>query len=153
MGGGGLRGKKFMFLQEASNFSFFNMWVYRSCLQTLQKRVSDLILEPPCGCWDLNSGPLEEQSVPLTDFHVAQAASPTLSVLRASYELLSFLPLPLKCWNQRHAVPLPAQVSFSKLKRFALSTWPHLYVNKTKTFSQKSSFSEGGYSLLKRIEN
>ena len=24
MGGGGLRGKKFMFLQEASNFSFFN---------------------------------------------------------------------------------------------------------------------------------
>ena len=31
-----------------------------------QKRVSDLITggcEPPCGCWDLNSGPLEEQSV------------------------------------------------------------------------------------------
>jgi hypothetical protein len=30
------------------------------------KRVSDLIMggcEPPCGCWDLNSGPLEEQSV------------------------------------------------------------------------------------------
>jgi hypothetical protein len=28
--------------------------------------VSDLITggcEPPCGCWDLNSGPLEEQSV------------------------------------------------------------------------------------------
>jgi hypothetical protein len=22
--------------------------------------------EPPCGCWDLNSGPLEEQSVHLT---------------------------------------------------------------------------------------
>ena len=22
--------------------------------------------EPPCGCWKLNSGPLEEQSVPLT---------------------------------------------------------------------------------------
>jgi hypothetical protein len=21
--------------------------------------------EPPCGCWDLNSGPSEEQSVPL----------------------------------------------------------------------------------------
>ena len=31
-----------------------------------QKRVSDLIMdgcEPPCICWDLNSGPLEEQSV------------------------------------------------------------------------------------------
>jgi hypothetical protein len=34
-----------------------------------QKKVSDLIMdgcEPPCGCWDLNSGPLEEQSVRLT---------------------------------------------------------------------------------------
>jgi hypothetical protein len=34
-----------------------------------QKRASDLIREvwePPCGCWDLNSGPLEEQSVLLT---------------------------------------------------------------------------------------
>jgi hypothetical protein len=34
-----------------------------------QKRASDLITdgcEPPCGCWDLNSGPLEEQSVLLT---------------------------------------------------------------------------------------
>ena len=27
MGGGGLRGKKFMFSQEASNFSFFNVMV------------------------------------------------------------------------------------------------------------------------------
>ena len=33
------------------------------------RRASDLITdgcEPPCGCWDLNSGPLEEQSVFLT---------------------------------------------------------------------------------------
>ena len=33
------------------------------------EEVSDPILdgfEPPCGCWDLNSGPLEEQSVLLT---------------------------------------------------------------------------------------
>jgi hypothetical protein len=31
--------------------------------------VSDLVTdgcEPPCGCWDLNSGPLEEQSMFLT---------------------------------------------------------------------------------------
>jgi hypothetical protein len=37
-----------------------------SCLQTPQKRASDLItygFEPPCSCWDLNSGPPEEQSV------------------------------------------------------------------------------------------
>jgi hypothetical protein len=34
-----------------------------------QKRVSGLITngcELPCGCWDLNSGPLEEQLVLLT---------------------------------------------------------------------------------------
>jgi hypothetical protein len=34
-----------------------------------QKNASDPITdgcEPPCDCWDLNSGPLEEQSVLLT---------------------------------------------------------------------------------------
>jgi hypothetical protein len=34
-----------------------------------QKRASDAITdgyEPPCGCWELNSGPLEEQLVLLT---------------------------------------------------------------------------------------
>jgi hypothetical protein len=34
-----------------------------------QKRVSNPITdgwEPPCGCWELNSGPLEEQSLFLT---------------------------------------------------------------------------------------
>jgi hypothetical protein len=40
--------------------------IHCSCLQTHQQRASDLITngcEPPCGCWDLNSEPLEEQSV------------------------------------------------------------------------------------------
>ncbi|EDL09734.1 RIKEN cDNA A230091H23, isoform CRA_b [Mus musculus] len=35
-------------------------------LKTHQKRASDPIAdawEPPCGCWKLNSRPLEEQSV------------------------------------------------------------------------------------------
>ncbi|EDL89906.1 rCG56979 [Rattus norvegicus] len=37
--------------------------------KTHQKRALDPITdgcEPPCGCWELNSGPLEEQSVLLT---------------------------------------------------------------------------------------
>jgi hypothetical protein len=41
-------------------------YVHCSCLQPHQKRVSDLTMdgcEPSCGCWDLNSGPSEEQSV------------------------------------------------------------------------------------------
>ena len=32
-----------------------------------QKRAPDPITdEPPCGCWELNSGPLEEQAMLLT---------------------------------------------------------------------------------------
>jgi hypothetical protein len=39
------------------------------CTLVCQKKASDLILkdyEPLCGCWKLNLGPLEEQSVLLT---------------------------------------------------------------------------------------
>jgi hypothetical protein len=47
----------------------YYMQLHCSYLQTPQKRVSDLITddcELPCGCWDLNSGPQEEQLVLLT---------------------------------------------------------------------------------------
>jgi hypothetical protein len=56
-------------------FLFFKKDLFYVCeytvalFQTHQKRASDPITdgcEPPCGCWDLNSGPLEEQSVLLT---------------------------------------------------------------------------------------
>ena len=76
----------FFFFSSSSSFSFFLLllllplllllrfiyyyiYVYCSCLQTHQKRALDLITdgcEPLCGCWDLNSGPLEEQSGLLT---------------------------------------------------------------------------------------
>jgi len=53
-------------------FLRFNYYVY-SILPAYtpagQKRAPDLITdgcEPPCGCWELNSGPLEEQTVLLT---------------------------------------------------------------------------------------
>jgi hypothetical protein len=39
--------------------------------------------EPPCGCWELNSGPLEEQPVPLT-------AEPSLSLLICNYNFTTF---------------------------------------------------------------
>jgi hypothetical protein len=48
-------------------------------LQTHQKRASDPITdgcEPPCGCWDLNSRPLEEQSVLLTSEPSLQQSDP-----------------------------------------------------------------------------
>ena len=40
-----------------------------ACTPSYQKRASEPSIdgcEPPCGCWELNSGPLEEQSVLLT---------------------------------------------------------------------------------------
>jgi len=48
---------------------YYYIYVHYICLQTHQKRVLDLITdgcEPPCGCWDLNSGPSKEQSVLLS---------------------------------------------------------------------------------------
>jgi hypothetical protein len=55
------------------------MWVHCSCLQNHQKRVSDLIMdgcEPPCGCWELNSDPLEEQTVALNRGAISPAQRP-----------------------------------------------------------------------------
>jgi hypothetical protein len=54
--------------------TFFKRFIIIICKYTVavfrhQKKVSDLIMdgcELPCGCWDLNSGPSEEQSVLLT---------------------------------------------------------------------------------------
>ena len=49
-------------------FIYF-MWVHYNSLQTPQKRTSYPITdgcEAPCGCWELNSVPSEEQSVLLT---------------------------------------------------------------------------------------
>jgi hypothetical protein len=43
---------------------FFLIYLFYVCEHTV--RASDPITDgckPPCGCWDLNSGPLEEQSV------------------------------------------------------------------------------------------
>jgi hypothetical protein len=55
---------------DCSKFFFFltNIFLFISCMWVHQKRALDPITdgcEPPCGCWGLNSGPLE-QSVLLT---------------------------------------------------------------------------------------
>jgi hypothetical protein len=59
-------------------------YVHCRCLQTHQKMASDPITEgcePPCGCWELNSGPLEEQLALLTVEPSLQP--PLLSILIA----------------------------------------------------------------------
>jgi hypothetical protein len=60
-----------------------------------QKRASDLIMgdfmgscKPPCGCWDLNSGPLEEQSVLLPD---EPSRQPRSNLLRLEFFFLSVI--------------------------------------------------------------
>jgi hypothetical protein len=61
--------------------SDFFIWVHCCCLQTHKKRALDPITdgcEPPCGCWELNSGPLEEHSVLLTAEPSLQSFSQSL---------------------------------------------------------------------------
>jgi hypothetical protein len=51
------------------SFFLFKIYLHCNCLQTHQKKASDPITdgcEPPCGCRESNSGPLEEQLVLLT---------------------------------------------------------------------------------------
>ena len=58
------------------------------CLPAGQKRASDFIsdgCEPPCGCWELNSGPLEEQAMlliaePSLQLHMFTFLSVSISV-------------------------------------------------------------------------
>ena len=69
---------------------------YTSCLQMHQKKVSDLITgvcKPPCGCWDLNSGPLEEQSALLT----TEPSHQPFFLLLLFFKIGYFLYLHFKC--------------------------------------------------------
>jgi hypothetical protein len=46
-------------------FFFLKIYLHKYTVADSEEYLSDLITdgcEPPCGCWDLNSGPLEEQS-------------------------------------------------------------------------------------------
>ena len=60
---------------NSSPFFFKDLFIYYvynilpQCMPTRQRRAPDFSTdgcEPPCGCWELNSGPLEEQPVLLT---------------------------------------------------------------------------------------
>ena len=66
-----------------------------------QRRVPDLITdgcEPPCGCWELNSGPLEEQAALLTTEPSLQPSSATfILIFRQGFSLN----LGLVCWARQ----------------------------------------------------
>ena len=62
------------------------------CMLACQKRAPDLLIdgcEPPCGCWELNSGPLEEQSVLLISESSLQPQN--LTFLKTNFCLILFL--------------------------------------------------------------
>jgi hypothetical protein len=74
------------------------MWVHCHFLQWHQKRTSDPITngcEPPCGCWELNSGPLEEQSVFLIAEPSLQAY---LFLFEARFHCVSLAGYPRACY-------------------------------------------------------
>jgi hypothetical protein len=55
-----------LFVLFLKDFVYVMYMVHCCCLQTHQKGASDPITdgcEPPCDCWELNSGPQEEESV------------------------------------------------------------------------------------------
>jgi hypothetical protein len=65
----GIKGMRHHSRQRFIYLFIYLMYVHCRCLQTPQKRASALVTdgyEPPRGCWDLNSGPSEEQSGALT---------------------------------------------------------------------------------------
>jgi hypothetical protein len=80
-------------LQRTHFFSFFllkKIYLFIICVYTVAvfrySRRGDQIFvmdgcEPPCGCWDLNSGPLEEQSVLLTAEPSYQPENPFLKAV------------------------------------------------------------------------
>ena len=72
--------------------------MYMSTLQlssdTHQKRASDPITDgcvPPCGCWELNSGPLEGQPVLLTTEPSLQPSSFSFSLYFFHVLIISIL--------------------------------------------------------------
>ena len=63
-------------------FIYYEYNILFVCMLADQKRAPGPITdgcEPPCGCWELNSGPLEEQAMPLTSEPSLQPLKPTLS--------------------------------------------------------------------------
>ena len=107
-----------------------------------QKRAPDPITdgcEPPCGCWELNSGPLEEQSVLLTTepslpppvilfiMSTVPVCESNLSVYLLIKCLLHFHSSDLRPWAFSEVLTaLPPKPSFALSRWFSLTKWAAL---------------------------
>ena len=95
--------RSFLFVSKLL-FIYFMYVNILLCLQTHQKRVSDPITdgwEPPCGCWELNSGPLEEQPMLLTAEPSLQTGLEFLLTFKRVFFFLRFTLF--KCMNSLSA--------------------------------------------------
>jgi hypothetical protein len=59
---------------------FINFMYVSTMLLSSDTPEENIHCEPPCGCWGLNSGPLEEQSVLLTAEPPLQPGAPVFNV-------------------------------------------------------------------------
>jgi hypothetical protein len=92
-----------------------------------QKRASDPITdgcEPPCGCWELNPGPLEEQSVLLT---AEPSLQPLYRVLLSQFSRL-FVLQRVSFWLHCFMLPGCAHPPRSYL-RFSKGTHTHTHTH------------------------
>jgi hypothetical protein len=99
----------------------FIYYVYNiliACIPACQKRVSDLIAdgcEPPCGCWELNSGSLEEQPVLLNFGLFLQAPKLSDLVFKKRFIYLfnvyKYTVAASRHTRRRHQIPLQMVVS------------------------------------------
>ena len=74
------------------------MSVHGHCLETQKKRTLDSITdgcEPPCGCWESNSGPLEERLVLLTSEHLSSPVFIFIIMMFLLRKVLNFDEVPL----------------------------------------------------------
>ena len=74
----------FYFFKSFFFLSILLIYYICSVLTACQKRVPDLVTdgcEPPCGCWEMNSGSLEEQPVLLTSETSLQPPKESLQLL------------------------------------------------------------------------
>jgi hypothetical protein len=113
------QGARFSFFFFSFHFKYLFIsftWVHCSCLQTHQKRASDPITD---GCWELNSGPLEEQAASVLN---CWAILPALELVSNLGTVLLFknlwLPERIGVWQP----PLELDVTYSECAECAGDT-------------------------------
>jgi hypothetical protein len=124
--------------------------IHWSYLQTYQKKASDLITggcELPCGCWDLNSGPLEGQSVLLPAESSLQSANLVLkAAMILVYNNHSIKSRPVVAVKDMHVVkhrPMAWRAHQSCLQKEGRSSWAKWHTSEYSAGEAEAGRQEG----------